>query len=190
MCTCLYFGVILCFCVCVFACVNGESQTGRLDVAENFQNRPEQSACPSTTPALKHTQDKLILQSLALSAPTYQNPQTPPLPPPFLPLAHTFPPSPSLLSRFLIDRVLCKPSFRPPFVSVQIINGSISQTVHIHFLPQAPLCGVTECKVFTSSMSSCSSDMEAKFLNIQTFGMQLLDGPLYTYLVLVRHLAS
>ncbi|CAB1436479.1 unnamed protein product [Pleuronectes platessa] len=38
---------------------------------------PEQSACPSTTSALKHTQDKLILQSSALSAPTHRPPRLP-----------------------------------------------------------------------------------------------------------------
>lgn len=57
------------------SCVNGGLQSGCLDVSENFQNCPEQSACPLTTPALKNTQDKLILQSSALSKTTRQKPQ-------------------------------------------------------------------------------------------------------------------
>ncbi|CAB1440520.1 unnamed protein product [Pleuronectes platessa] len=41
---------------------------------------PEQSACPSTTSALKHTQDKLILQSSAYPAPTPPAPRLPDCP--------------------------------------------------------------------------------------------------------------
>lgn len=58
-------------------------QTGCLDVVENFQS-PQQSACPSTTPALKHTQDKLIPPELGfICTPPARAPQR----------IHSFPPS-------------------------------------------------------------------------------------------------
>lgn len=127
----------------------GEGRQGVWMLLRTSRALQEQSACPSTMPALKHTQDKLILQSLTLSAPTHST-QPPdsstPWPPlhPSQPLTHTFPPPPILSSRSMIDHVLCSCSFSPPFVPAQIINASIPQTVHIHFLQQTSLCGVTE----------------------------------------------
>lgn len=67
---------------CVFLCMwMGEGRQGVWMLLRTSRALQEQSACPSTMPALKHTQDKLILQSLTLSAPTHSTqPLTPPLP--------------------------------------------------------------------------------------------------------------
>lgn len=148
---CLVFMMLfLCFWLWSLCMWIGEGRQGVWILLRTSRALQEQSACPSTTPALKHTQDKLILQSSTLSAPTHSTPAPWLLhslaasPSPSQPLTHTFPPSPILSSRSMIDHVLCSCSFSPPFVPAQIINASIPQTVHIHFLQQTSLCGVTE----------------------------------------------
>lgn len=142
--------LFLCFWLCVFVYVNGRRQTGRLDVAENIQS-PPRAECLSLNHAGSETYSRQVNPpelDFIFTHPLYTAPwllhSLAASPSPSQPLTHTFPPPPILSSRSMIDHVLCSCSFSPPFVPAQIINASIPQTVHIHFLQQTSLCGVTE----------------------------------------------
>lgn len=115
-------------CVCVCLCVS--VQTGRLDVAENFQN-PAAAECLSLNHAGPETHSRQVNPpELAVIC----SPPTPSLPPSLPPRSHVPSPSPSRpLPRRDRSRTLL--ALRPAlhFFLAEIINAPISQTVHIHF---------------------------------------------------------
>lgn len=129
----------------------------------------EQSACPSTTPALKHTQDKLILQSSVLSAPkpTHQPPT------PLSPILSS-PSLPSLAaSRSHVPSVLVPPLLlcdRSPTL-LALVQPSIcfrADYKRLHFsncphplLPANIFMWLTDCRVFTPCLAA-QSDMWMK----------------------------